>query len=279
MPAGSGLSSADILQYATEELRSYITAFLKGIREEFIITTLDVSVASGTVAAPRRAVGAALRTIGWMLSDGRERPLPRIEPESAGAYEGQTGGPVGYMFQGNSYILLPAPTTGTIRLRYQQRPGQLVATSACAEITAINTGTKTLTFAAAPTAFSTSETFDIVSASANFTALGIDLAATGLTSTTLVLTAAVPTGVAVGDWICLAGETCIPQVPTEVFDLLAQATAHKIAQAQGSARLPGIKAGLDDLREQMTQILSPRSDGSARVIVNRSFIGRWNMGW
>ncbi len=64
-----------------------------------------------------------------------------------------------------------------------------------------------------------------------------------------------------------------------MHDLLAQATAYKIAQATGSKRTDSIKAGLEDLRAQMTQILSPRSDGSARVIVSKSRVGRWNVGW
>lgn len=274
------MSSADLLQYATEELRSYITAFLKGIREEFIVVTLDIAVTSGTVAAPYRAVGAALRTIGWVQSDGRVRPLPRFEPENAGGYAGQTGEPQGYIFEGNNFLLLPTPSSGTLRLTYQQRPGQLVETSACALVSSFSgSGIVSL---AVPTAMQTGVAgvygpFDFVSSRPNFVALALDVPGTAASSTTITLTT--PSTLQAGDYVCFAGETCIPQVPTEVHDLLAQATAYKIAQATGSARAAAIKAGLDDLREQMTQILSPRSDGSARVIVSKSRIGRWGLGW
>lgn len=273
------MSPAQILEYATEELRSYVTAFLKGIREEFIIVLLDIAVTGGVVPAPPRAVGAALRTIGWVESNGRERPLPRIEPENAGSLEGQTADhPRGYMFQGNNFILLPAPTSGTLRLRYQQRPGQLVEVTSCAQITDIDTDTFTLTFAGIPPAFTDAVLYDMVSSTPNFVALGIDQQPFTVSPTEIVFES-LPEGLAIGDWLCLAGETCIPQVPTEVFDLLAQAAAYKIAQSTGSQRAPNIKTGLDDLHKQMTQILSPRSDGSARPVISKSRIGRWTMGW
>lgn len=291
--AGSGLENSDILQYATEELRGYITAFLKGIREEFIVTTLDISITSGTIAAPVRAVGAALRTIGFVMSDGRVRFLPRIEPENAGQWAGQTGEPVGYMFRGNSIILLPTPSSGTLRLTYQQRPGQLVSTDECGLISSVSaSGGGMVTLVTRPDGFNTVNAFDIntttgvydfVKGTANFTAPVLDftcsIGASDWTGTTCVVGTSNEALLAIGDYMCLAGETCIPQIPTEVHDLLAQATAYKIAQATGSKRVDFIKAGLDELNKQMTLILSPRSDGSARPIVSRSRIGLRNVGW
>lgn len=283
IPSGSGLSDAEILLYATEELRSYITAFLKGIREEFIVSTLDLVVTGGTIEAPARAVGAALRTIGWVMSNGQVRQLPRIEPEQSGQFIGQTGDPICYEFQGNNFILMPTPSSGTLRLTYQQRPGQLVATTACGRITTINTTTHDVTVAVKPSTFLDDTLYDFVSGTANFQTLKIDANTAGNYAWSSAVVNMDPAAddllVSVGDYICLAQETCIPQVPIEVHDLLAQATAYKIAQATGSARMSAIKSGLDDLHMQMTQILSPRSDGSARPIVSRSRIGTWNMGF
>lgn len=279
LPEGSGLSIEDILQYATEELRSYITAFLKGIREEFIIATVDVTVTNGVVAAPARAVGAALRTIGWVLSDGRVRFLPRIEPENAGGTSGQTGEPTGYMFQGNNLLLLPAPTSGTLRLAYQQRPGQLVLPSDCGLVTAV-TGAYSVTVDAIPSAIIAGTECDFVSGTANFATSALDqaVADVGGSPNEIEFEQVITGLIDVGDYVCVAGETPIPQVPTEVHDLLAQAAAYKIAQATGSARMEAIKAGLTDLRAQMTLILSPRADGSARSIISHSRLGQWN-GW
>ncbi len=278
IPAGSGLSTADILAYASDELQNYIPAFLKSIREEFIVASLDLSVTSGTVAAPARAVGAALRTIGWVQADGRTRFLTRVEPENAGGFAGQTGEPAGYMFQGNNVILLPTPSSGTLRITYQQRPGVLVLPEDCGLITAFDAGAGEATLDPVHSEWTTDMEFDVVSGSANFQALGLDVQAAQADQNPFQF-GDVPVGTRVGDYVCLAGETCIPQLPTEVHALLAQSAALAIANATGSARLAAIQKKFDDTEKHLTMILSPRSDGSARPIVSNSRIGRWNMGW
>jgi len=276
IPAGSGLSTSDILQILTEELRNYIPAFLKGIREEYLVAELEIEVTSPVVQAPTRAVGAAFRAVGW-AADGNSypRPLSRIEPERMSGHALTAGEPSGYVFRGNTIILVPGVSSGTIVLAYQQRPGQLVLPSDCAEVTAILGST--VTVAAKPTAFDDDTVFDFVSAAPNFTATALDYNADGLeavwTGNDVVLTAAGAALLSVGDYLCAAGETPIPQIPIEVHDLLAQAGALKMAQAQGSSRLDAIAQGLADLRAQLTVILSPRSDGSARPIISRSRIG------
>ncbi len=287
--AGSGLTSADFLAYATAELRSYITSFLKGIREEFIIATVDVSAATSPIAAPVRAVGAASRTVGWLKSDGNVRFLPRIEPENAGGFASQTGEPQGFMLQGNDIYILPAQTSGTIRIAYQQRPGELVLPSACALITTVTVipGSSFIDVSAAiPSTFNVSSAltpFDAVSGSPNFVAYALDIDSVPelywVTTTRATVSDALVALMSVGDYVCLAGETCIPQVPIEVVDLLAQATAAKIAQSVGSDRYQAIKQGLTDLEAQMRLLLSPRADGNTRPIISRSRIGRFNYGW
>jgi hypothetical protein len=278
LSGGSGLSSGEILQYASDELRTGIPAFLKSIREEYIIASVDIAVSSALVDVPARAVGAALRTIGMLQTDGRVLSLDRIEPENADGLTGQTGTPTGYVFRGNQVELLPAPTSGTLRLTYQQRPGQLVLPSACARVTGTD-DSFTLTVASVPSTMTAGVLCDLVSGTPNFVASALDLEIVAVTTTTIEFTSIIDTLFSVGDFVCLAGETCIPQVPTEVHDLLAQATAAAVADAQGSQRLDSINKKLEKLREETRLILSPRSDGSARPVVSRSRVGRSWWGW
>ncbi len=288
LPAGSGLSTNDILQYATEELRNYIPAFLKSIREEYIIATVSLTVTGATVNMPQRAVGAALRTVKWAQSAADvPRQLARIEPERRADYPPTDSSPQGYMFQGNTLILVPAVTSGTLTLAYQQRPGQLVLPTACAKV--IEVTPSTVTVESRPNNFEQSSAdspYDFVGGNPNFVAYAIDVdsdsdfswqgAAPGVVADVNSTLAAL---ISVGDYICLAGETCIPQVPYEVHDLLAQAAASKIAEATGSSRKDSIAKGLSDLRAQLTTILTPRSDGSSRPIISKSRIGRGTLGW
>ncbi len=283
IPAGSGLTTSDILQILTEQLRNYVPAFLKGIREEYIIAPLSITVTSATIELPDRAVGAALRTVQWVTNSGIRRQLSRIEPERAGYYLPIGGEPSGYMLQGNNLILVPSTTTGTLILAYQQRPGQLVLPDACGLVTAINTGTNTVTVSQRPSSFTDTAVYDFVSGTPNFVATALDYNLAGgsvaWTGNSAVITHAGALLLSVGDYIALAGETPIPQIPTEAHDLLAQAGAVKIAEAAGSSRLDAIKGGLADLRKDLTMIMSPRVDGSARPIINRTGVGFGNWGW
>lgn len=275
---GAGLTNAAMLEVLSEQLRTYIPAFLKGIREEYIIARLSISVTAATVPAPARAVGAALRTVKWVSNDGTEVQLPRIEPERRQDYALTDSCPQAYMFQGNNLILVPAVTSGTLVLAYQQRPGQLVLPSEGGTIAGINTGTKTLTFASLPSSFTTAKLYDLVSSTGNFIALALDQAVGTVTPTTMIFSVALPAGLAVGDYVCLAEETCVPQLPREVHDLLAQSAAYQLTADTGSTRLSAIKDALKEVKDQVTTLLTPRSDGSPRVIVNRSRIGRYG-GW
>lgn len=277
LPEALGVSLEQILRLMSEELGLYITSLLKGIREEYLIATLDITVTSGTVDIPPRAAGGALRTVTWLHSDGHRRELVRIEPENRHEYGNSQGDPTGFMFQNNSLILLPAPTSGTIRLAYQQRPGTLVLESDCAEVTAINTGTSTVTVAAVPTAFDSAGPYDIVSATPNFTALALDQSALSITTTTMQF-ASLPSGLAIGDFVCVATQTCIPQMPYELATVLSQRTAYKIHEAAGSARAPAIAEGLRQAREDVINLLSPRDDGATRPIISRNGAGR-RRGW
>lgn len=279
VPAGSGLTTSDILQILSEQLRNYIPSFLKGLREEFIVAQLSVPVTAQAVPIPARACGVALRTIGWMDSAGHVRPLVRIEPERRHDWNDATGLPRGFMFQGNNALLFPAATTGTLVVSYQQRPGQLVLTTDCALVTG-NAGGGILNVVGAglPASLVVGAQVDIASGAPNF---GLRMVDAEITSISVALPTSIievdgdSDSVVAGDFICLASETCVPQIPLECFDLLAQAAALEICQSNGSTRLQAVKDGLKDLREQVAMILSPRADGTSRPIINRSRLGRW----
>ncbi len=278
IPTGSGLTTSDLLQVLSEQLRTYIPAFLKGIREEYIIAELDIPVTSEIVPIPARACGIALRTVSWRLSDGTlGPPLPRIEPERRGDYAGISAtAPCGYMFRGNNCVLLPSVTSGTLVVSYQQRPGQLVLPTDCGVIDSWVNSTTLLIAGTPPDSIAPDVICDIVSHSPNFSMLAMDVTVVSVTPSgpdTLVVLSSAPATAMEGDFLCLAGETPIPQLPYECFDLLAQAATWQIASSTGSTRANALKDALKEVRDQTTMLLSPRSDGSARVVVSRSRLG------
>ncbi len=279
LTSASGLTTDEILSYATGELRTSVTALLKSIREEYLIVPLDISITSSTIAAPARAVGAAFRTVGWVVG-GVSYEIPRIEPERASQYLAQSASmPAGYMFQGNNIVLLPSQTSGTVRVSYQQRPGKLVLPDACGLISAVDTGAGTVTITQRPSTFTNSAVYDFVSSTPNFVAYEVDVntVAAMTWSGNTVTFSPKPSWLSeidVGDYLCLAGETCIPQIVVELHDYLAQSTAYRIAQAVGLDRAPQIQQNLADKKADVIMLLSPRDDGSGRPIISKSRIGR-----
>lgn len=278
IPAGCGLTTSDLLQVLTGELRNYIPAFLKGIREEFIIAEMSIPVTGASVPVPVRACGIALRTIGWTRSDGTIAPLTRVEPERRGDF-GLSGEPSGFMFRGNNCILVPAAISGTLVVSYQQRPGELVLPTSCAIVNGGGPGNLVVD-AGFPAEWDDTMLYDVVSSAPNFGLQAMDLAGEPAGTTFIPSVSAATANVTATSYICRATETCVPQIPLECFDLLAQAAAVEIAQSTGSTRLAALREGLEGkdgrggLRAQVAMILSPRSDGNARVIVNRSRLGR-----
>jgi hypothetical protein len=150
-----------------------------------------------------------------------------------------------------------------------------VLATSCGLIQSVGASSVTLS-TTPPAAFVTGAVFDVVSGTPNFETRGIDLTGGTVSSNTIPIT--VPAGTVAGDYLCLAGQTPIPQVPPEVHYLLAQRAAQTIAASTGSVRLASIQADLAQARADATMLLTPRSDSSARPIVNRNGPGWGRIG-
>jgi hypothetical protein len=273
-------STADFLAIANEELQSFIVPLLLGAREEFLVANFDITTTtSAEYTLPPRAIGRELRDVLWQ-SGNSYIPLSRIEPERE--YEfGNTGsgGPYGYKFENDKVVLIPAPPSGgTLRLKYFIRPNALVLPAAVATIQSINGGRTVITTTATiPSTITTGISVDLVAAKPGFATQVLDSTTTATTSgTTITLTTALPSSVVAGDYVCLAQEAPVAQIPVELFPLLAERVCFKVLEALGDPRAQVQKQICDEMARQAVRLLSPRSQGSARPIVPRYGPGR---GW
>lgn len=272
LPATSeALADSDLLAMATEELQTYIMEVLTSAREEYRVFYTDVSVTAGTAQyiIPERASGDKVRDVLY-LSGTSYVPLPRVEPERVET-SSTTGSVGGYYFEDNTLVLVPTPSqAGTLRVKYLRRPSKLVATSAVATVQSID-GTRRIitTVASIPSTFTTGIRVDAVDNNPGFRTHSIDLLTTASTSgTTITVTTDIPTSVAAGDLICLAGESSIAQCPVELHPLLAQRTAVKALEALGDPKMARADEVCERMRRDAVGLLTPRSDGSARTLVN-----------
>lgn len=269
---------AKILGIADAELRSYMLPLVMKSQEAYYQYDVDTTLnATGIYDIPTRAVGG--KVVNCALLDGDSRlDLAWITEEGLQRYDQTNRGRPGVYIKRNQVILVPATGTQytTIRITIIIRPGQFVETSAAAQITAIDTGTNTLTFASGtiPAAFVTSATFDLIQAKPHFDHLAIDQTAATITGTTMIFSS-LPSRLAVGDWVSLAGESPIVQVPVELQPLLEQCAANTILRAQGD--LEKTAAGekkLSMMEKDTTNLYTPRIENEGKKLVNRTRILR-----
>ncbi|HET9597852.1 MAG TPA: hypothetical protein VFP65_19850 [Anaeromyxobacteraceae bacterium] len=226
------LSTTDLLGIADEETLGYVMPILRDAREDYGIAAYEVPIQDGVLVyrLPPRALAGVLRELMAIRLDGTAFNLPRI----AYGQISYSSGP-GFTTDGNTIVLVTdqpgnVTTLGTtLRMTYYQRPSSLVVTSAVGTVSSFNTGTNAVTLSAAPPGtFTTAVKYDLVRAGSPFETLATDLVATTVVGSTLTFTSALPSDLGVGDYVTLAGQTAVPQVPVELHPLLCQSVAVKI---------------------------------------------------
>lgn len=268
--------TADFLALADEEIRSKLVPLVLKHMEEFYVTYKDYSlvVNQNIYAIPYRAIAMSLRDVLLLSSTNADTRvgLERLSPEDLYLK-------TGFYIQGNSIILYPTPRQtplDTLRMPYCMRPNSLVSTSACALITAINSGSNQVTVSAVPSNITTMTLVDFVRAIPGFECTAIDQTITNIGGTTLTFSASLPTNLQVGDYVCQAGFSNVVQVPVELQPLLFQYIVVRILAAQGDqANLKAAIAELDSLETAAGVLLAPRVAGKVKRVVKARGIKQW----
>lgn len=267
--AGEALDDSDLLDILTDELQTSIVELLIDTNEEYLVTHEDISVTANTAAydIPERAVGAVVRNVAWLEGSDTYTPLARIEPENE--FE---PGQEGFKFEGDQLVLVPTPTeSGTLRVSYFRRPNDLVATTRVGTVSSVAGDVITLT-AAYPSVFSltssTGQKYDLINGSGNFGSLEDGLTCTALSGSTVTLTG-VPTTLAKGDYVCLKGESPVPQMPVELRKVLIAKAAARALESLGDPKFQAAEALADKAQAKALGLLVPRGHGRGRVLINR----------
>lgn len=288
IPVASGSwTAAEMLRAASEEAATHMLPLLLKARGEYLVRTTDLPTVQGTATyrLPYRAV--ALREVKLVGSDGVDRgTLTVIEPEKLTAYglgTAQQGVPKFATFEDGNVRLSPVPmTTGDlIRVKWHIRPSRMTDTSNATRISAIVAGGSTTAFtvAAIPAAMNLATQVDLIRAQGRFEILGFDLTTAALATAGLTITIAnalLPTGPdypAVGDYFALAGYTPFPNFPAECHSPIALRAAAAVVRSKGDNTLADSlvkEAGAKEV-ELLTGVLTPRSHGNTRKLVNRRF--------
>lgn len=272
-------TNADFLRLANKEMELGIVPMILGTREEFFVTHQDYSIQADKAeyAIPKRAIGEKLRDV-QVVNGTNLVSMPRLEPEFIGASD---AGREGFYLRGGRVVLQPIPktTAHTLRLSYFKRPGRLVEVSACGRVQSIDTGLNQVTLTGAPpSTFNNNVKVDFVKSEPGFENSGIDYPISAISGSVLTF-ASLPADLEVGDYVCLAGESPIPQIPVELHTLLAQMVIVRCLQAQGrDAKTEQDK--LDRMIQAALILLTPRVDGEPRKITApNTLLNYFRRGW
>lgn len=264
-------SSADILALATEAMRDYVLPVIREVHEEFLVATYDISVTSGVTSyrLPKRVAAEALRLV--LMSDGNGGflPMTRVEPEAARKLQ------IGFYLEDDKLVLSWSPTQATtVRLKYYWRPSKLVLPAAALTIDGVSSETVcTVSEVPNATAITDLSTVDVVGDVPGFRVRAVDAfvvdALGAYPSITLSGVTLQTNGVEIGNYICLAGESCVPQIPAELHPLLAQRVAVKMGEGQGgSAGYEAALAELAQMERRARSLFAERTEGNPRYVHN-----------
>lgn len=128
-----------------------------------------------------------------------------------------------------------------------------------------------------PTTFTNSTLFapnaliDFLQTQPGHRTYGFDVPIMGISGTVITFDIEeVPTTMLIGDYICLANECIIPQIPPDLHTSLAQRAATMVLAALGDqAGLQASMAKIQEMEQKQISLLDARVEGSALKIANK----------
>jgi hypothetical protein len=272
VPTGNAtFTIANLITLADRELQTPIMKQILSTRGGYYKTYQDYTVADdGLYVIPADCIGGAIEDV-QLVQGTTIVPVNPIDEAEQFCTESPTSSSYGYFLKGNYIQILPIPNVGSPRIWFSKRPSKLVATSACAQITAI--AGAVISVSSVPSTHVANATIDAAGDQPPFNVLGTRTILS-VSGTDITLDSAI-TNLAIGDWLCLEKQTCIPQLPVEFRPLLEQRVVCKIYELQGYLeKLGKAQASLKELEEATLGLIAPRVKSKTKIImpVNGGFL-------
>lgn len=276
------LSRGRALTIADDEMLSTVCPMILSLRSRYFRAFVDVTLTDATrYPIPAAAAGRALQNVAAVDSSGRESALTSVdhdlEMDGSGweAWANQMlGGGDGYYVDADDIVLYPNSHPGkTLRIFFYQMPNRLVESSAAGRVTGVDVGTGVVSLAALPLSWAIGTSLCGVAGSPGFR---LRFAARAVTAVgALSVTLGDVTGIAVGDWLALEGDSPIPQIPVEAHPVLAQAVVVKYRESIRDPGLSDSQAKLKELRDSFVTTYTPRVEQAPKTISAGRGLRRW----
>lgn len=273
-----------IIDILNEEIDVGLLSSIMTNSEEYLVTYSDVDIVTDVTKykIPYRAVGNKLRDVFLLDAGNNFFECTRVSLEDQSGFNGMN---TNYRASLNQFFVegdgVVFRNTGLsnftkIRFYYYLRPNKLVLEESSCQITAINPTTGVISVSNLPTSFSTLPEIDFIANKTPNKIISFDIAITAVSlltnpKTITLLAANIPSDLAVGDWVCKAEETPIPNIPTEWQPVLAQRTAVFLMESMGDTEgLGNAKTKLAQMEKSVIEMTDNRVEGAPQKIRNRN---------
>lgn len=286
MPSNQVLykDNSDFLEMIHEKMTDKLVPILDKLKQEyFVATPVDIPLETGKYEYrfPSRSYGRKFREIKLVTSDGNcIANFPQIPLEREHLYQAVSL-PWGFRFQGDRIVIVGAPDPGyIIRVWWFLPPSKPVLASAAGVIQSIVGDDITLT-ATPPDTFVPNALFDLIDKDGMSQCIAIDQEATNVSGNTVSFaTGTVSTlDLRPGDYLALAGESPVLQVPQTAMPFLRTLVAYEallsISDSEASDRLEKL---LKAEEKELLALQANRADGEPTILINMNGFARRGRG-
>jgi hypothetical protein len=289
-------SDTDLIDFMNEEMLIGLVPVILQMKDNYLIYSEQVPMENGKMnySIPERALGSKLNEVSyWDGTNEFEMTQVNLDEKYIGiGLSRQFGFMRQFYVKGSDIIpypeIKPSDTVvGSLVMYYYMRPNALVKDSEVGIISAIDRVNGTITLNSVPSAFTVDSQYDFIRIRSPHTIIKIDVSITDVNKSTKTITLAnasdIPKDLIVGDSFSMAGESCVPNVPTELHSVLAQRVACRLLEAMGdTANLQNANAKLQEMEQKMGILLDSRVESAVHKIVNRGVLrnirGRFSRG-
>lgn len=271
----------ELLEIATEELNVFLVPYLLQSQEEYLVNFEDEVADSNRreFDIPYRAVGNKLRDLQLVNEYGEiVLELSRVSLEELADYKytfGNSGFSDLFYIENNKIKLIQQFPGQNIRVRkyFYLRPNSLVQESNAGRILSIDRTSGVISMDKFPSSFNNTPLFDFVAVKSPNVILSYDVASTGINANARSVTVDptnIPEDLAVGDYVCVAQESVVPQLPVELHPILAQRVAIYVLEALGDDQnKQSAERKLHAMEKSVDLLIDDRVEGAPQKIKQR----------
>ncbi len=287
-------TNEDILSFANEETTIGLVPSIMKMHEEFYVYPFEIDLASNQAyyEIPDRAMGQKVRALFYQDPGNNLQEMARILPENIAYYQNRSSinWPRAFFMENNFIAIVPTLSEnpqGSLICKIFLRPNQLVLSSKVSIVQSINASTGEVIVDKVPTLFTNTSEYDFIETTHGHRTKGLNVIPTGINVATKTLTFTpaaaspppfnnipvnsdtLPADLSVGDMICLAGQTNIPQIPDELHSMLAQRVVIKCLEAQkDSEGLQNARPTLQEMEQNLGMLIDNRTEGQPQKVNN-----------